>query len=58
MWLATAVFVIGSAIGGYIVYHGGTGIEADLLKPGLHEEHHHNHGDDEHQGHHEGSQNR
>jgi uncharacterized membrane protein len=39
MWLATIVFIVGAAFGGYIVYRGGAGIEADLLKPGLHEEH-------------------
>ncbi len=47
MWLATAVFVVGTAFGGHIVYHGGAGIEADLMRPGLHEEHHPTHGADE-----------
>jgi uncharacterized membrane protein len=50
MWLATAVFVVGTALGGHIVYHGGTGIEEDLLKPGLHEDHHRGHGTEEHPG--------
>jgi hypothetical protein len=53
MWLAAAVFVVGAAFGGYIVYHGGTGIEEDLMKPGLHEEHHRNHGGEEHPKRHE-----
>jgi uncharacterized membrane protein len=39
-WIATVVLVVGSALGGYIIYHGGAGIDAKLLKPGLHEEHH------------------
>jgi hypothetical protein len=39
--------VIGSALGGYIVYHGGAGIEAALMKPGMHE-----HEDHSHQGEH------
>jgi uncharacterized membrane protein len=43
-WLATVVFIVGAALGGYIVYHGGTGIQEDLLKPGLHEEHQSSHG--------------
>ena len=53
MWLATAVFILGTALGGHMVYHGGAGIEEDLLKPGLHEEHHPGHGGEEHLGHHE-----
>jgi uncharacterized membrane protein len=52
MWLATAVFVVGAAFGGHLVYHGGTGIAAELMKPGLHEEHHHSHGEDEPSGKH------
>jgi hypothetical protein len=47
-WVATAVFLVGSALGGYMVYHGGAGIDAMLLKPGLHEEDHHASGDHEH----------
>ena len=39
-WIAAAVFVIGSGVGGYIVYHGGAGIDAKLMKPGLHEDQH------------------
>jgi hypothetical protein len=46
MWLAAAFFVVGAAFGGYLVYHGGAGIEGDLLKPGLHEEHHHHEGEE------------
>jgi hypothetical protein len=53
LWLATAVFVVGAAFGGHFVYHGGTGIEGDLLKPGLHEEHHHSQGGAKHPGHQE-----
>ena len=48
MWLAAVIFVVGAAFGGYIVYHGGTGIEEDLLKPGLHEEHPRSPGEEEH----------
>lgn len=32
-WVAAVTLVIGSAIGGYIVYHGGAGIESGLMKP-------------------------
>ncbi len=39
-WAATGVLVIGSALGGYIVYHGGAGINAKLIRPGLREEQH------------------
>jgi uncharacterized membrane protein len=53
MWLATVLFVIGAAFGGHVVYHGGAGIEEDLMKPGLHEEHHHGQGHGEHEGVHE-----
>jgi uncharacterized membrane protein len=53
MWLAAALLVVGGAFGGYLVYHGGTGIEEDLLKPGLHEEHHGSQGEEEHPGHHQ-----
>jgi uncharacterized membrane protein len=61
MWLATALLLVGAAIGGHIVYHGGTGIEKDLLKSGLHEDHHGNHEEEhpeEHPNHsgHESSQ--
>lgn len=35
-WVAALVLVIGSGIGGYMVYHGGAGIDAALMKPGLH----------------------
>jgi uncharacterized membrane protein len=53
MWLAAVVFVVGAALGGHIVYHGGTGIEGNLLRPGLHEEHHRGHGEEESPGHRE-----
>jgi uncharacterized membrane protein len=49
-WLAAVIFVIGAAVGGQIVYHGATGIEEDLVRPGLHEEHHHGHGTEEYPG--------
>jgi uncharacterized membrane protein len=49
MWLATASLLVGAAIGGHIVYHGGAGIEKDLLKSGLHEDHHGSH-EEEHTG--------
>jgi len=37
-WVAAVVLIVGSALDGYLVYHGGAGIDANLLKPGLHEE--------------------
>jgi uncharacterized membrane protein len=39
MWVAAAIFVVGAAVGGHIVYHGGAGIEPDLMKSGIHGEH-------------------
>jgi uncharacterized membrane protein len=36
-WVATVLLVVGSAFGGWIVYHGGAGIDADLMRPHLHE---------------------
>ncbi len=36
-WVATVLLIVGSATGGWIVYHGGGGIEADLMRPHLHE---------------------
>ncbi|HJT77215.1 MAG TPA: DUF2231 domain-containing protein [Gemmataceae bacterium] len=41
-WVAAVVLVVGSGVGGYLVYHGGAGIESDLMKPGLHEGQHGN----------------
>lgn len=37
--LAAVVLLIGSAIGGYIVYHGGAGVEPELLAPAVRESH-------------------
>jgi uncharacterized membrane protein len=51
-WVATVVLVMGSALGGYIVYDGGAGIEAKLLRPGLHEDHHHDGEHHDHSQHH------
>lgn len=39
--VATLLLVIGSGVGGYIVYHGGAGVEPALLAPDLREGHHH-----------------
>jgi uncharacterized membrane protein len=50
-WIATGVFMIGSALGGYMVYHGGAGIEAELMKAGLHEEQHNDGQHNEHSHH-------
>lgn len=36
-WVAAVLLIIGSAIGGYIVYHGGAGIDASIMAPHLHE---------------------
>jgi uncharacterized membrane protein len=47
-WAAAVLLVVGSALGGWIVYHGGAGIDARLVAPGLHE------GDHEGGGHEEG----
>src|SRR5262249_38759918 len=47
LWLGTLLLVVGAAFGGHIVYHGGTGIEADLMKPGLHEEHQRGHAEEQ-----------
>jgi uncharacterized membrane protein len=56
MWLTTAIFIVGAALGGHIVYHGGAGIEPDLMRPGLHEEHHPAHGAEQHPGEHHSGQ--
>lgn len=37
-WVAAVVLVIGSGVSGYTVYHGGAGIDAALMKPGLHKD--------------------
>jgi uncharacterized membrane protein len=37
-WVAAVLLVVGSGTGGWIVYHGGAGIESDLMRPHLHEE--------------------
>lgn len=39
-WLATVLLMVGSGIGGYIVYHGGAGVEPTLLSQELREGHH------------------
>jgi uncharacterized membrane protein len=46
-WVAAGTLVVGSGIGGYIVYHGGAGIEPGVIRHGAHGEeppghlHHH-----------------
>lgn len=47
-WLAAVLLIIGSGIGGYIVYHGATGVDPHLLAPGLHEMHPHGEPDQPH----------
>lgn len=39
--VAALLLVAGSAVGGYIVYHGGAGLEAELLAPSLRQGHGH-----------------
>jgi len=52
-WLATVLLAVGAALGGWIVYHGGAGIEADLMRPHLHE---HSQPSGEHHEHHESTE--
>src|ERR1051326_5235822 len=40
IWLAVIALIVGSAIGGFIIYHGGAGVEPDLLTPELREHEH------------------
>jgi uncharacterized membrane protein len=40
VWVAAALLVVGSAIGGYVVYHGGAGVDPELLSHELREGHH------------------
>lgn len=42
--VASLLLLVGSGIGGYIVYHGGAGIVPELLAPELREGHSHDHG--------------
>jgi hypothetical protein len=39
--LGAVLLMVGSAIGGYIVYHGGAGVDPDLLAPEVRESHSH-----------------
>ena len=39
-WVAALLLVVGSGIGGYVVYHGGAGVEPALLSRELREGHH------------------
>lgn len=48
--LAAVVLLIGSAIGGYIVYHGGAGVKPELLAPEVRESHSHHEGGPSHEG--------
>ncbi len=34
-WVATVLLLLGSGIGGYLVYHGGAGVEPELLNPSI-----------------------
>jgi uncharacterized membrane protein len=40
-WVATVVLVVGSGVGGYIVYHGAAGVEPELLSHEVRESHEH-----------------
>jgi uncharacterized membrane protein len=40
-WVGALALTVGSGIGGYIVYHGGAGVEPRLLAPDLHGGHPH-----------------
>jgi uncharacterized membrane protein len=44
-WVAAVAITVGSGLGGYIVYHGGAGVELRLLADWLKAEHQHGHGD-------------
>ena len=45
--VAAILLLVGSGVGGYIVYHGGAGIEPELLVPSLREGHHHQEGQEQ-----------
>ncbi len=40
-WVAALLLIVGSGIGGYVVYHGGAGVEPKLLSHELREGHKH-----------------
>ncbi len=44
-WVAAVVLIVGSGIGGYMVYHAGAAIEPRLLAPSMQEGHHHSGGE-------------
>jgi len=49
--LAAVLMILGSGIGGYIVYHGGAGVDPVLLTPELRRGHdHHDHDHHDHEG--------
>jgi len=52
-WVAAVLLVVGSAIGGYIVYHGAAGIDPNLLSRAVREGHMHDagHAATPHEGH-------
>jgi len=39
--LATAILIVGSYLGGNLVYHGGAGVDPQILAPEVREGHHH-----------------
>lgn len=45
--VAAMLLIIGSSIGGYIVYHGGAGVDPRLLAPEVRQRHSHNNGAEE-----------
>ncbi len=44
--IATVLLVVGSFLGGQLVYRGGAGVDPELLAPAVREAHHHHGGDD------------
>ena len=40
-WVAAVLLIVGSGIGGYVVYHGGAGVDPKLLSHELREGHAH-----------------
>ncbi|WP_425399054.1 DUF2231 domain-containing protein [Aeoliella sp.] len=45
-WIGAALLLVGSGLGGYIVYHGGAGIDPQLLTPEVRQSHTHGGGND------------
>lgn len=45
--LAAALLLVGSAVGGYLVYHGGAGVDPQLLTPEVRQSHAHGSGNED-----------